>query len=328
MSLVSCVAFLPGCQWGDPVKTRVPEVSTRFTANPLPTVPDQLIAGSAQVPQTRVGLAMQCGTEPAQMSFAASLGTVLIRELQLSTGGFRVTPLAALELRTAVPALDVNGVPDVVTVSLQEPVDTLPPHLPPSPFYDSATPVLVDQILVARVIEYRPYYPMLATLELRVLDSETQNEMYSTTATWSGDDYSLADECCPPKKTPWFGREPKCQPAPGHNSPIALAHEIAKDVTSWFCMSTSPGMGGIVVAENAASEAPQEVVPNTEGVQEEPPAVAMAPATLGSSTTTTASTEPTKESTEDSSKRGFISRFVSSRKAKSPATSEQSGKSE
>jgi hypothetical protein len=246
LSILSLL-FLTGCHWGTSAKGRVPEVKTRFTANPLTMSADCPVVASSQVPRTRVGLAMQSSTDPAEISFASRLGTVLIRELQLSSGGFRVTPLAAVELRTVVPSLETNDVSDVVTVALQEPTDTLPPHLPPSPFYDTSTPVLVDQIMVIRVLEYRPYYPMLATLDLRVLNGESQEEMFATTATWSGDDYLLADECCEPKSWWWSCNEPECGPAPGHNSPQALMHEIAKDVTGWYLMSTDPMMSGVVV---------------------------------------------------------------------------------
>lgn len=249
LSILSLL-FLTGCHWGTSAKGRVPEVKTRFTANPLMMSADCPVVASSQVPRTRVGLAMQSSTDPAEISFASRLGTVLIRELQLSSGGFRVTPLAAVELRTAVPSLETNDVSDVVTVALQEPTDTLPPHLPPSPFYDTSTPVLVDQIMVIRVLEYRPYYPMLATLDLRVLNGESQEEMFATTATWSGDDYLLADECCEPKSWWWSCNEPECGPAPGHNSPQALMHEIAKDVTGWYLMSTDPMMSGLVVANS------------------------------------------------------------------------------
>lgn len=248
LSILSLL-FLTGCHWGASAKGRVPEVKTRFTANPLMVSADCPVVASSQVPRTRVGLAMQSSTDPAEISFASRLGTVLIRELQLSSGGFRVTPLAAVELRTAVPSLETNDVSDVVTVALQEPTDTLPPHLPPSPFYDSSTPVLVDQIMVIRVLEYRPYYPMLATLDLRVLNGESQEEMFATTATWSGDDYLLADECCEPK-TWWSCNEPERGPAPGHNSPQALMHEIAKDVTGWYLISTDPMMSGVVVTNS------------------------------------------------------------------------------
>ncbi|MFN9719980.1 MAG: hypothetical protein ACK58L_14880 [Planctomycetota bacterium] len=239
--------MIPGCQWGRQPDVRSPAVTTRFTAGPmLEDSEGNLIAMPKPQPMT-VGLAMQSSPEPAHMSFAAQLGTVLIRELQLSPGSVRVTPLAAVELRSAVPALETHDSPDVITVSLQEPAIALPPKLPPSPYLDSGTPPLVEQILVVRVIEYRAYYPMLATLDLRVLNGNDQTEMFSTTVSWSGDEYRLGEPSCPPKKRWWFCKDPGCDPGPSHNSPQALMHEIGKDVTSWYCTSGGDMSGQCLV---------------------------------------------------------------------------------
>lgn len=246
---------LPGCQWGHQ-PARSPAVTTRFTSSPMMQDADGTLIALPRPEPLSVGLAMQSGPEPAHMTFAAQLGTVLIRELQLSSGGFRVTPLAAMELRSAVPSLETNDSPDVITVSLQEPAVALPPKLPPSPYLDPETPPLVEQILVVRVIEYRAYYPMLATLDLRVLNGQDQTEMFSTTVSWSGDDYRLGQERCQPKKRWWFCKDPACDPGPSHNSPQALMHEIAKDVTAWYCTSGNEMSGQcFVVADSGTGSA-------------------------------------------------------------------------
>jgi hypothetical protein len=141
------------------------------------------------------------------------------------------------------PAIDVHVPSDVTTVAFEDSQSALPPPLPPSPLFLTPAPPLVDQMLVVRVIEYRPYFPMLATLEIRVLDGETRDPMFTTTVTWSGVDYQLG-ECC--HSTSWrhrlFCREPSCDPAPGHNSPQALMHEIAGDVSAWYTQALSPPM--------------------------------------------------------------------------------------
>jgi hypothetical protein len=260
LKIAFATIFLFGCESGPGRPGRVPEVSTRFTSTPVVLTEDGIAIPVPQEKQTRVGLAMQSSTSAAEISFAARLGTVLMRELQLCAGGFRVTPLAALELRATIPDLDTPDVTDVVTVSLQDPVDGLPPRLPPGPYLDSTMPAVVDQVLVVRAIEYRPYYPVLVTLDIKVLDAATQAELFSTTASWSGDDYLLRDDQCPPKKN-WFRREPESQPAPGHNSPQALMHEIAKDVTSWYYETTNPSGGPPMTASDESSGAMQQPGP-------------------------------------------------------------------
>jgi len=236
-----------GCQIHEPLESRrIPAVNTRFTANPLASFRDESTVSlqPQSTPNIRVGLAMQSSPDPIQTEFAFRLGTILIRELQLSTGSFEVQPLDSSLLsllKTTTPPSDFHVPSDVTTVAFQDSQNSLPPPLPPSPLFLTPTPPLVDQILVVRVIEYRPYFPMLATLELRVLNGETRDPMFTTTVTWSGEDYQLC-ECS--HKTSWrhrlFCREPSCDPASGHNSPQALMHEIAGDVSAWYTMALAP----------------------------------------------------------------------------------------
>lgn len=236
--LFAAILSAGGCQLHSPaVSQTAPAMTTRFTANPLTNKPGR---SDKSLPITtvknfKVGLAMQSGVDPVQTQFAGRLGVVLERELQLSRGELRVEPLASLPAREPVPSLSPQSVLDVVTVALVDPQDTLPSQLPPNPMFSVSASPIVDQILRVRVIEYRPYFPMLATLEICVLEGETQDPIFSTTATWSGVDYQLADSV--PKLT-WrqrlFHEDPKCEPSPGHNSPQALMHEISGDISEWY----------------------------------------------------------------------------------------------
>ncbi len=230
-----------GCQlYGTPHQPRVPAVSTRYTVNPL-SDSDGKLQKAAQlptVPSVKLGLAMQSGIDPVHTHFAARLGTVLVRELQLSSGTLAIEPLATLQAKVEFPAIDSQSTGDVMAVAFTDAQETLPSQLPPNPMFLSAAPPLVDQILVIRVIEYRPYFPLLATLELRLLDGETQTPILATTITWSGEDYRLAEN--PHKKSlkqKLFSSEKHDQPSPGHNSPQALMHEISKDIASWYNQS-------------------------------------------------------------------------------------------
>lgn len=233
-----------GCQLGS-VETiqSAPAVSRRFTTNPLgPTSKkDDPPQPSSMVPTLSLGLAMQSGIDAVETQFATRLGPVLVRELQLSQAAVAVEPLATLQPRIPVSTLSPQAEGDVISVAFSEPQQTLPGQLPPNPMLVSAAPPMVDQILVVRVIEYRPYFPVIATLELRVLDGESQTPLFATTATWSGVDYRLDD--VQPKRT-WkdklLCREVSCAPSPGHNSPQALMHEISRDITEWYNVSLNP----------------------------------------------------------------------------------------
>jgi len=234
-----------GCSLHDSVSApRAPAVSSRFTSNPLSDKPkrsDTVLLASA-VPGMKLGLAMQSGVDPVHSQFAARLGTVLVRELQLSGGSLAVEPLATLQTHSMSaaqpPAIPERPATDVITVAFSDAQDTLPAQLPPNPMLMVSTPPVVDQILVVRVIEYRPYFPLLATLEIRVLDGESQAPVFATTGTWSGVDYRLVDSTTKRSlRQKLFCDEPRCEPSPGHNSPQALMHEISRDLSEWYNQS-------------------------------------------------------------------------------------------
>jgi hypothetical protein len=245
-AIAVCLCLM-GCHIHEPLEScRIPAVNTRFTANPLSSYCNETTVSlrPQSTPNIRVGLTMQSSPEPIHTQFASRLGTILIRELQLSAGSFGVQPLDSLPMstpNTTTPANEFHVPSDVTTVAFEDSQNSLPPALPPSPLFLTPTPPLVDQILVVRVIEYRPYFPMLATLELRVLDGESRDSLFTTTVTWSGEDYQLCD-CS--HKASWrhrlFCHNPSCDPAPGHNSPQALMHEIAGDVTAWYTLALAP----------------------------------------------------------------------------------------
>ena len=240
--LVSC-----GCQLQEqPQSVRVPAVATRFTNDPLAAVPGcpPSMPAMAGLPNLKVGLAMQSFKDPVHMPFASHLGTILIRELQLSKGSLQVQPVtlnphvAVSETSGNIPMASPAG---VISVSFQEAVDVLPLDLPPLPLGTVAGRPPVDQILVVRVMEYRPYYPMRATLEIRVLDGGTEEPIYATTASWNAAEYGLVEPRPTRKKRHrWFGEAQPTDPSPGHNSPDALMHEISHDITVWYTNALNP----------------------------------------------------------------------------------------
>ena len=233
---MAVLALLAGCHAGPSVnEVRGPAVSARFTTNPLADAEfdRNYVPPPVSIPSLRLGLNMQSGIDPVHTHFASNLGTVLMRELQLSSAALAVEPLVSLQPRSTVPQTPQQSSDGIISVSFTSPQDGLPPQLPPHPMYHSDSLPIVDQILVVRVIEYRPYYPLRATLDVQVLDGQSQDPVFATTATWSGEEYECEGKKFSLKKA-LFCREPACQPAPGHNSPQALIHEIAGDLAAWY----------------------------------------------------------------------------------------------
>ncbi len=234
--LLAGLTLLTGCQSSlSSNELRGPAVAARFTTNPLADTKfdRDYVPPPATVPSLKLGLNMQSGIDPVHSHFASNLGTVLMRELQLSSATLTVEPLVSLQPQAAVPRFPEQSTDGIISVAFTSPQDGLPPQLPPNPMYHSEAPPLVDQILVVRVLEYRPYYPLRATLDVRVLDGQSQDPVFATTATWSGEEYESGGKKYSLKKA-LFCREPACLPAPGHNSPQALIHEIAGDLAAWY----------------------------------------------------------------------------------------------
>ena len=248
MMAVACTVLVScGCQLQEqPQSVRVPAVVTRFTNDPLTAAPGcpPSMPTMAGLPNLKVGLAMQSFKDPVHMPFASQLGTILIRELQLSKGSMQVQPVilnphvAVSETSGDIPMANPPG---VISVSFQEAIDVLPSDLPPMPLGAVAGRLPVDQILVVRIIEYRPYYPMRATLEIKVLNGETEEAIYATTASWNAAEYGLVEPRPARKKRHrWFGEAQPSDPSPGHNSPDALMHEISHDITVWYTNALNP----------------------------------------------------------------------------------------
>lgn len=237
-------SLLCGCHLREqPKSVRVPAVATRFTTNPLPGkmgCPPN-IPTTAGLPNLKAGLAMQSFDDPVHLRFASNLGTILIRELQLSGGSMQVQPVALNPQPAATDEFHGLSPSNVISVSFQEPMDVLPPDLPPLPAGTAVGRLPVDQILVVRILEYRAYFPMRATLEIKVLQGETEEPMFATTANWNAADYGLVEPR--PKRRirhRWFGEAQPSDPSPGHNSPDALMHEIAGDITLWYTTALNP----------------------------------------------------------------------------------------
>lgn len=239
-SLLAGLVLLAGCQVSPSNNAlRGPAVSTRFTTNPLADAEfdRDYVPPAASVPSLKLGLNMQSGIDPVHSHFASNLGTALMRELQLSSAALAVEPLVSLQPRAAVPQFPGQSSEGIISVAFTAPQDGLPVQLPPNPMYHSESLPSVDQILVVRVIEYRPYYPLRATLDVQVLDGQNQDPVFATTATWSGEEYDCSKKKFSLKKA-LFCREAACEPSPGHNSPQALIHEIAADLAAWYNHAT------------------------------------------------------------------------------------------
>jgi hypothetical protein len=245
-TVVTILLGLFGCHLQEqPSSLRVPAVATRFTANPLSAelgCPPG-IQSPVDLPNLKVGLAMQSFNDPIQLPFASHLGTILIRELQLSTGSMQVQPVAMSPQPFVSDEFQGASTSNVISVSFQEPMDVLPPEMPPLPPGSASGRAPVDQILLVRILEYRPYFPMRATLEIKVLQGESEEPIYVTTASWNAADYGLVEPRPKRKKHyRWFGEAQPSDPSPGHNSPDALMHEIARDVTNWYTTALNPAM--------------------------------------------------------------------------------------
>ena len=84
---------------------RGPAVASRFTTNPLTDAKFErnYVPPPTAVPSLKLGLNLQSGIDPVHTHFASNLGTVLMRELQLSSAALAVEPLVSLQPQAAVP---------------------------------------------------------------------------------------------------------------------------------------------------------------------------------------------------------------------------------
>lgn len=242
--MIACL--LSGCRGPEMMESaRVPAIQTRYPAHTLieDKHGDRTIIPSLGDPASRLGLAMQSADLPIHVKFASDLGVAIHRELQLCGASLSVVPLASLppsHLATATPLAPVpTG--DILTINFQDPLNTNPPPQSPNPLLLTPTPPVVNQILVVRVVEYHPYFPFRATMEIKLLDGETQACIQHTTTTWSAEEYGLL-EPEPKRKIRHriFGEARPADPDPGHNSPRAFINEISLDVAEWYYLTTHP----------------------------------------------------------------------------------------
>lgn len=245
--LVLLAGLIPsGCRGPEMMESaRVPAVETRY---PAQTVLENKKGDKTFIPQVgepalRLGLAMQSGELPVHVNFASELGVAVHRELQLCGASLTVVPLTTLPPSHLATATPLSPIPtdNIITINFQDPMDTSPPPTSPNPLLMTPTPPVVGQILVLRVVEYHPYFPLRATIEVRLLDGETQECIQHTTATWSAEEYGLM-EPKPKRKIRHriFGEARPADPDPGHNSPRAFINEIALDVSQWYYLTTHP----------------------------------------------------------------------------------------
>ncbi len=242
--IIACI--LVGCRGPEMMESaRVPAVMTRYPAQTVieDKHGDRTIIPSLGDPAMRLGLAMQSGDLPVHVKFASELGVAIHRELQLSGASLSVVPLTSLTPTHLATATPLSPVPtgEILTINFQDPQNANPPSTSLNPLLMAPTPPVVDQILVVRVVEYHPYFPFRATLEIRLLDGETQDCIQHTTTTWSAEEFGLM-EPEPKRKIRHriFGEGRPADPDPGHNSPRAFMNEISLDIAEWYYLTTHP----------------------------------------------------------------------------------------
>jgi hypothetical protein len=132
--LLAGLTLLTGCQSSlSSNELRGPAVAARFTTNPLADTKfdRDYVPPPATVPSLKLGLNMQSGIDPVHSHFASNLGTVLMRELQLSSATLTVEPLVSLQPQAAVPRFPEQSTDGIISVAFTSPQDGLPPQLPP-----------------------------------------------------------------------------------------------------------------------------------------------------------------------------------------------------
>lgn len=240
--LACCCGGLIGCSSGPHAGPAAPHVTSRF-------------APGLGLPATAVlGLAMQCANDPMQSYYSQRMAAAVATELELTQASLRVQPWTAPlpEPRGVQPlAMDAAGpVPpepaaetggDIINISFQQPLDVLPPQ-------DLAAPPLPEfpQGLQIRLLEFRPWAPMKAAVQLTVVDTATLQPLSSTTAVWTASsDGEISGGCGLPEKRRWWQRKRRLcdesaenNPAPGHNSPEAFLQVIAQDIAAWYALSS------------------------------------------------------------------------------------------
>ncbi|MCA9058912.1 MAG: hypothetical protein KDA85_10440, partial [Planctomycetaceae bacterium] len=172
-----------------------------------------------------VGLIVNTRPDNISLEFGRRLAAALQREMELTRVPVRIHCCTEQELALLTP--DLQGSPhDVVTVSFQEPISSLPPLQGPVPL--QPMPPVLSHLLVVQITEFRPYFPMKATAQITILDGISQQQLFSTTTAWD----ALRKVPDPMADTvdlhEYFFRESTpCDPSVIHNSPEFLAQIMA-----------------------------------------------------------------------------------------------------
>lgn len=240
------VALQAGCRTSGNLPARFPSVVSRFSAAEL----------TSPVSTGTIGLTVESGPDTILVDFSRRLGSLVADEIELSAAGVRVRPwnFGVQRLDSDAPS---PGIPSgMVNVSCLPDSSGTPESADmrdgngqlstsdPSIRRDNSPYPTPDRIVRIQVMDYRPWYPMAATLRLTVLEGSTFQPFLETTAAWSATQDGISGGCNPfsgNTKRRWNCRGTSDNPpAPGHNSPEALLHIIAEDIAAWFAQKTMP----------------------------------------------------------------------------------------
>lgn len=239
-----------GCHTTSPApETRVPTVSARFSP----------VSGITSGEPQHLGLAVQCDSDPVMLNFSERLAGVLAKEIELVTPGVRAVAWQPTSLFTSpIHEIRQSEESDVVTVAFQEPQSITPPDS--AIFTDLIDPGVPTpgKCLQVRVLEFRPWTPMSASVRLTIIDGDTLHPIAVTTASWTAateEDaltVSACDDCDRGRfiRTDLNGsssqRETGCSPGPGHNSPEALTQVIASQIAAWYATESQTSLPPLV----------------------------------------------------------------------------------
>ncbi len=256
--LLYTVVFCGGCAGNrDFVRTPIPSVESRFS--PV----------SEGLNPSATGLLVQGSSDPIQSYFSQRIAAGVATEIELSQPGTRVLPwepaglmLMGKQQGPADPIPPVPSLPglpvlkndaDVINIAFQPPFMVIPPPAGQFPGASELPPERIERALQIRVLEFRPWFPMKAILQLTILDCDTMEPLASTTADWVISDGKVCGGCKQGVSSGWKRHfqhhdDVDCLPSAGHNSPEAFAQIIAKQVAGWFVaqplMHQTPSLAG------------------------------------------------------------------------------------
>ncbi|MCA9034133.1 MAG: hypothetical protein KDA91_03330 [Planctomycetaceae bacterium] len=200
---------------------------------------------STGAPQV-LGLAVQCAADPVQVRFSERLATLVAREIELAVSS---THCVAWQPVVAYPSAPQEFMPssqDVITVSFQEPHSITPPESPVFPTVVDVVPETPARCLQIRVMEFRPYSPLAATLRLTILDGQTQQIISSTSASWNignlqttGTSGGNCNSVVTLEEVSLHDEPPTCESSAMRHSPEALTQTMASRIAAWYAMRSA-----------------------------------------------------------------------------------------